>query len=187
MEESSSRDFSSLVRDYGQKAYNFAYRLTGNEQDSRDLVQEAFTHALEHFHQYDQKRPFQAWFNRILKNIFLDGVRRYERKHTVSLDGPSILEEVSWEEIIPGRDRTPGEDMDRAEAYETVQKALNCLPIHYRTAISLCDIDRYSYEQISEVMNCPVGTVRSRIHQGRILLRKAFERLLYKKEEPVEI
>jgi RNA polymerase sigma-70 factor (ECF subfamily) len=175
-------DFPTLVRKYGEKAYSFAYRLAGNEQDARDLVQEAFSHALKNFDKYDRARPFQPWFNRILKNIYLDGVRRYERKFTVSLDGPSPIEDVSWEEIIPGADTTPGEDLDRAEIHETVHKALQTLPLHYRMAITLCDIEHYSYEQISEIMECPIGTVRSRIHQGRLLLRKMFDQFLYKKE-----
>lgn len=175
-------EFSTLIRKYGDKAYNFAYRLAGNEQDARDLVQEAFVHALRSYEKYDPSRPFQPWLNRILKNIYLDGVRRYERKHTVSFDGPSPIEDVAWEEIIPGNDATPGEDMDRAEIHDTVQRALSHLPVHYRMAITLCDIEQYTYEQISEIMDCPIGTVRSRIHQGRLLLRKIFDQLLYKKE-----
>jgi RNA polymerase sigma-70 factor (ECF subfamily) len=178
----SREDFPSLVRKYGEKAYNFAFRLAGNEQDARDLVQQAFLHAFEKFEKYDPSRPFQPWFNRILKNIYLDGVRRYERKHSVSLNGPSPIEDVMWEDIIPGTDSTPGEDMDRAEVYDVVQRALQLLPIHYRMAITLCDIEHYSYDQISEILECPIGTVRSRIHQGRLLLRKTFDELLYKKE-----
>jgi RNA polymerase sigma-70 factor (ECF subfamily) len=58
-----------------------------------------------------------------------------------------------------------------------VQRALNSLPIHYRTAVTLCDIENLSYEQMGEVMSCPLGTVRSRVHEGRRLLRKAFEKL----------
>jgi RNA polymerase sigma-70 factor, ECF subfamily len=174
-----SVDFSAFVKKYGDKAYNFAYRLAGNEQDARDLVQEAFSHALKHIEKYDTSRPFEPWFNRILKNIYLDGVRRYEQKHTVSLDGPSPMEDVSWEHIIPGWDMTPAEELDEKETHEIVQKALNSLPIQYRMAVALCDIENYSYEEISGVLGCPIGTVRSRIHQGRLLMRKAFEKLQY--------
>src|SRR5262245_15102808 len=88
-------DFATLMRRHAEKAYNFAYRLAGNEQDARDLVQEAFMHALRHFEKYDPTRPFEPWVNRILKNIFLDGMRKYQHKHTISLDAPSPIEDVS--------------------------------------------------------------------------------------------
>jgi len=176
--------FSEWIRRYGDKAYNFAYRLSGNEQDACDLVQEAFTRAFEHMDHYDPSRPFEAWLIRILHNIYLDGVRRYERSHVVSLDAPSQVEEAAWEEILPKSE--PG-IIDRLIQQETeglVQAALNSLPVAYRTVIALCDIEGFSYEQISRVMSCPVGTVRSRIHQGRLLMRKAFEEFRKKGVKP---
>ncbi|MBV9081019.1 MAG: sigma-70 family RNA polymerase sigma factor [Elusimicrobia bacterium] len=169
--------FEENVRRCNDKAYNFAFRLTGNEQDARDLVQEAFSHALEHLARYDPKRPFEPWLNRILRNIYLDSVRRYDRKHTVSLDGPSPIEDMPWENIIPGKDRTPAEQADKKETEQLVQRALDSVPVQYRTAVVLCDIEKYSYERISQILECPIGTVRSRIHQGRLLMRKSFEKL----------
>jgi RNA polymerase sigma-70 factor (ECF subfamily) len=170
-------NFEAYVRQSSDKAYNFAYRLTGNESDARDLVQEAFSHALTHISKYDPTRPFEPWLNRILHNIYLDGVRRYERKHAVSLDGPSPIEDVPWENIIPGPDTSPHEHAERSETSELIQNALNSIPLPYRTAVILCDIERYSYERISEILDCPIGTVRSRIHQGRVMMKKAFEKL----------
>jgi RNA polymerase sigma-70 factor, ECF subfamily len=174
-----SEDFARLIQRCSDKVYNFAYRLAGNEQDARDLVQEAFSHALQHIDKYDPSRPFEPWINRILKNIYLDGIRRYAHKHTISLDGPSPMDGVPWENLIPGMDATPAECVDEKETHAIVQRALNTLPIEYRTAVTLCDIEKFSYERISEIVGCPIGTVRSRIHQGRLLMRKAFEQLQY--------
>src|SRR3954470_1015155 len=95
------QNFPALVRAYGEKAYGFAFRLTKNDSDARDLVQEAFTKALENFEKFDATRAFEPWFFRIMKNIFLDWMRRYERKNTTSLENSSPLEDVSWEEILP--------------------------------------------------------------------------------------
>ena len=173
----SSGDFSALIRDCGEKAYNFAYRLSGNEADARDLVGEAFAKAYEHFGRYDPARPFESWLYRILHNIFLDGVRRYSHGHTVSLDAPAPVEDAAWEEILPSGDEEPGEGLVRREEDTLVQRALDSLPVHYRTAVVLCDVEGLSYEQIGEIMACPVGTVRSRIHQGRVLARKAYEQM----------
>ncbi|MDE2040102.1 MAG: RNA polymerase sigma factor [Elusimicrobia bacterium] len=177
MDTDPAGDFSELIRLAGEKAYNFAYRLAGNEPDARDLVQEAFVRAYAHFGAYDRHRPFETWLLRILHNIYLDGVRRYAHGHTVSLDAPAPAEETSWEEILPGGDGDLTAEMERRENDALLQKAMESVPLHYRTAVTLCDMEDLSYEQIGEVMSCPVGTVRSRIHQGRILIKAAYERL----------
>jgi RNA polymerase sigma-70 factor, ECF subfamily len=175
-------NFHALVRTYGDKAYGFAFRLTKNDSDARDLVQEAFTKAFENYDKFDETRAFEPWFFRIMKNIFLDWMRRYERKHTTSLENTSPIEDRSWEEILPSSERGPAELMETGEECAIARKALDSLPEHYRTAISLCDIENYSYEETAKIMDCPVGTIRSRIHQGRILLRQTYEKLLYRSE-----
>jgi len=174
--------FADIVVRCADRAYNFAYRLSGNEQDARDLVQEAFAKAFEHWGRYDPSKPFEAWLNRILHNVFLDQVRRYDHGHTVSLDAPAPAEDTEWESILPGKDMGPVEALLREERVGLLQKALDALPVHYRSAVALCDIEDMSYERISEIMGCPVGTVRSRVHQGRLLLRREFERLSDAKE-----
>jgi len=171
----SSAAFLEFVRAHGDKAYNFAFRLAGNEADARDLVQEALARAYEHRDDYDPERPFDSWLLRILQNIFLDGVRRLERRHTVSLDQPAPGSESSWEELLPERAPGPEDVMIRRETDALVQRALNSLPVHYRSAVILSDMEGCSYERIAAIMDCPLGTVRSRIHQGRALMRKAFE------------
>jgi len=172
------RDFSEVIRHCADKAYNFAFRLAGNDQDARDLVQEAFARALEHWGRYDQTRGFESWLFRILHNVYLDGVRRYAHGRTVSLDAPSPIEEVSWDEILPGRDPEPIEGLAREEADALVQKALAGLPMHYRTAVILRDVESLSYEEIARIMACPAGTVRSRIHQGRLMMKREFDKLM---------
>src|SRR6185436_16627490 len=98
-------DYETLLQRCADKAYNFAFRLTGNDPDAQDLVQEAFARAFEHRDRYDPSRPFEAWVNRILHNVFLDGVRKYEHKHKVSLDAPPPSnEDGSWAEVLPGKD-----------------------------------------------------------------------------------
>ena len=171
-------DFETLLQRCADKAYNFALRLSGNDQDAQDIVQEAFTRAFEHKNSYDPKRPFEAWLNRILHNIFLDGVRRYEHKHKVSLDSqPPTENESSWADILPGKDVEPVNFMIRTEEEKMVQQGLMMLPIHYRSAVTLYDIEGLSYDEIARVMKVPGGTVCSRIHQGRALLKKIILRM----------
>ena len=169
--------FAELLRKTGDKAYNFAYRLSGNDQDARDLVQEAFVRALEHAGSYDQDRAFDSWLYRILHNIFLDGARRVAVRKSVSLDAPAPAEDSSWEDILPGPETPAVDEMIRKESSDLVQRALDRLPAHYRAAVVLCDMEGLAYEDIAKIMDVPVGTVRSRIHQGRVLARKAYEAL----------
>jgi RNA polymerase sigma-70 factor (ECF subfamily) len=169
--------FAELLRQAGDKAYNFAYRLSGNEQDARDLVQDAFVRALEHAGSYDKSRPFDSWLYRILHNIFLDGTRKLSNRMTASLDAPAPIEDSSWSEILPSDEQSAHEGLERRESVDLVQKALDCLPAHYKAAVALCDMEGLSYEEIARVMDVPVGTVRSRIHQGRVLARRAYEEL----------
>jgi len=175
-------DFEVLLQRCADKAYNFAYRLCGNDQDAQDLVQEAFSRGFTHRDKYDPSRPFDAWINRILHNIFIDRVRKYEYKHSVSLDAaPSSQVESSWGDLLNGSDTQPLDDMIKTEEERHLQLALERLPIHYKSVIVLFDIEGRSYEEIGRIMNIPAGTVGSRINQGRALLRKALEQIEKKK------
>jgi RNA polymerase sigma-70 factor (ECF subfamily) len=175
-------NFPALVRKHGEKAYAFAFRLTRNDSDARDLVQDAFAKALKNLDKFDSTRAFEPWFFRIMKNIFLDWMRRYEHKHTTSLEAVSPLEDGSWEDILPSAETTPHEQMEKKEEHGLLRQALESLPAHYRAAVSMCDIENYSYDQIAKIMDVPIGTIRSRIHQGRTLLRRAYEKLLGQQE-----
>lgn len=172
-----AQTFAGLIARAGDKAYNFAYRLSGNEPDARDLVQEAFARAFEHADSYDPTRPFDSWLLRIMHNVFLDAMRRHSHSRTVSLDAPAPVADSGWTDLLPEDEPSATDEMILAESLDILQKALARLPTMYRTAVVLCDIEGLPYEQIAEVMGVPVGTVRSRIHQGRTLLRKAYEEL----------
>ena len=177
MEKMDAETFAGLIARAGDKAYNFAYRLAGNDQDARDLVQESFARALEHAGAYDQTRPFDSWLLRILHNVFLDSMRRHSHSRTVSLDAPAPVEDAGWADLLPGDEPSAADELILKESVDLLQRALARLPTTYRSAIALCDIEGLSYEDIAKVMEIPVGTVRSRIHQGRVLLRKAYEEL----------
>lgn len=167
--------FEELLREHCEKAYNFAWRLVGNEPDARDLVQEALMKAYSQFQSYDQSRPFDSWLMKILQNIYLDGLRRDARRPSVSLDAPPATLGRPWEEILPNGEQHPLDHLSKMENLDLIQRSLKQLLPHYRTAVILCDMENLSYEEISKVMDCPIGTVRSRVHQGRILLKKYFQ------------
>ena len=102
----SEDSFSDLIRRHGNRIYNFAYRLSGNDPDARDLVQEALLRAFDHRDRYDPTKPFHSWVMGILRNVFVDGMRRYERRHVVSLHAsPPTARATAWNRPPPPRPR----------------------------------------------------------------------------------
>lgn len=169
--------FLEWIQRHGDRVYNFAYRLAGNEADARDLVQDALVKAFVHRDRYDASHPFESWLMKILQNIYLDGVRRSQRRPTDSLDAPVPDGTSAWEDQLDSGEIGLEAGQMRLEQAAALQQALGALPLHYRTAVLLADVERMPYEAIAEVMDCPVGTVRSRVHQGRLLLKKRFSEM----------
>lgn len=170
----SDRDlFNELVRRCHRQAYNIAYRLAGNHADAEDLTQEAFVRAFRFFGRYNRDMPFENWLYRIISNVFVDELRRRPKLRTQSLDQP-VAPVKGGSEVLPEvADDTadPERLLFHGELDEPLQHSLNMLPHEFRQAVILADIEGLSYEEISEVMGCSLGTVRSRLHRGRKLLR----------------
>jgi RNA polymerase sigma factor (sigma-70 family) len=165
MTESVPLTWEEVARVYGRKIYNFAYRLTGNSDDASDLVQEVLLRVHRGLASY-QPGSFEGWLWRITRNAFLDDVRRRNRRPTAP-----IPEEVDRWDLAS----SPSADIEysRISIGDDVQKALLGLPVEFREAVVLCDIVGLSYEEIAQAVAVPVGTVRSRIHRGRKLLRES--------------
>jgi len=156
--------WEEVARSHGRFLYTVAYRLTGNREDAEDLVQEVLLRVRRGLETY-QPGSLEGWLSRIATNAFLDDVRRKKRR---PLD--LLPEDPDW--VLP-----PTEGADEALAAEVlpddVQAALGRLPDEFRAAVVLCDVVGLSYQEISNDLDVPVGTVRSRIHRGRAMLRKA--------------
>lgn len=162
--------FESLLRSSYRQGYNLACRLTGNPSEAEDLVQETFMRAYRFFHRYDDKLPFTSWLYRIMTNAHIDTVRRKGRLKTFSLEQPSAGSVASLE--VPDHDAAPDKALMHGVMGEHVQHALNEMTAEFRTAVLLADVQGMAYEEIAEVMQTSIGTVRSRIHRGRKQLRR---------------
>ncbi|MCS7207940.1 MAG: sigma-70 family RNA polymerase sigma factor [Fimbriimonadales bacterium] len=173
MDDRLQREFDELVHRYYQQAYNIAYRLTGNVADAEDLVQEAFLRAYRFFDRYDRSMPFMNWFNRILTNLYIDEYRRRGRLRTVSIDEAFSTEDGEEGTPLDLPDLTPNplEVALSKEYIEAIHEGLQQLSPEFRVAVVLADMEGHSYEEIAEIMNTSIGTVRSRIHRGRKQLR----------------
>ncbi len=156
--------WEEVARQHGRFLYTLAYRLTGNDDDAQDLVQEVLIRVRRGLETY---RPgsLEGWLSRITTNTFLDDVRRRARRPVDHLPDEA-------DRVLP-----PSESADVAAAAarlpDDVQAAIRSLPPDYRAAVVLCDVVGLQYDEISAALDVPVGTVRSRIHRGRALLRKA--------------
>lgn len=156
--------WEDVARSHGRKIYNFAYRLCGNPDDAADLVQEVLLRVRKGLERY-QPGSFDGWLWRITRNAFLDDIRRKKRRPTVPLgDDPDRIEHGS----SPG----PDEVLASIRLGEDVQKALLDLPYEFREAVVMCDVVGLAYEEIAAAVGAPIGTVRSRIHRGRKMLRE---------------
>jgi RNA polymerase sigma-70 factor (ECF subfamily) len=170
-------EFEKLVERTHRQAYNMAYRLTGNRDDAEDLTQEAYLRAYRSFATYNRQLPFESWFFRILSNLFIDLLRRRPKQKPLSLDQP-VGDEDSEENLllqIADEEADPERNLIDQVMDERIQNALAALPEAFRVAVLLCDVEGKSYEEVAQIMGSSIGTVRSRIHRGRTLLRRALD------------
>lgn len=156
-------EWEDVARRYGRQIYNYAYRLTGNRDDASDLVQDVLLRVRRGLADY-VPGSFEGWLWRITRNAFLDDVRRRKRRPTTSLsesDRSLLLTAPSPDEVLA-----------RVRLSDDVQGALLKLPFEFRECVVMCDVVGLSYDEIASAVDIPVGTVRSRIHRGRKLLRE---------------
>jgi len=173
-----TEEFSELLRTYGDMAYRMALHLTrGREDEARDLVQEAFIRIWRYW-SFQKPDHFKSWMYRILHNLYLDNRRRAQRRPTVSLDDPAPFGEgLTWEDRFAEPQAQPARVVEIRDLQAQVTYALQRLPAEFRIPVMLCDMEGLSYDDIARIVSCPVGTVRSRIHRGRLQLRHALGHL----------
>ena len=157
--------WDEIVAQHSARVYRLAYRLTGNSHDAEDLTQEVFVRVFRSLSSYTPG-TFEGWLHRITTNLFLDQARR---KAKIRFD--ALAEDA--ETRIPSRAAAPDIQVLDGLFDDDVESALAELPPDFRAAVVLCDIEGLSYEEIADVLSLKLGTVRSRIHRGRSMLREA--------------
>lgn len=168
--------FEMLVAPLLPMAYGTAVRLTRDRTEAEDLVQDAALLAFRGFASFEQGTNFKAWFFRILTNAFYSRHRKdkHEKANVSMEDVPALyLHARAAGTALQSKAPDPASALlDRIDT-EQVTQALDALPIEYRLVATLYFIEDFSYQQIAEVVGCPVGTVRSRLHRGRRMLRRS--------------
>ena len=157
--------WDEIVEQHSTRVYRLAYRLTGNPYDAEDLTQEVFVRVFRSLHTYTPG-TFEGWLHRITTNLFLDQARRKSR---IRFDALSDERADRLTSALPTPDVAYMNQMFDAD----VEAALADLPPDFRAAVVLCDVEGLSYDEIADVLGVKMGTVRSRIHRGRAMLRSA--------------
>lgn len=165
--------FQNMVGDTKRRAYTMALQLTRNPSDAEDLMQDTYVKAWRGFDTYMPGRPFLNWLLRIMQRAYLDARRRDNPiRKAESLNSMVSPSDGEVQELpIADEGPTPDERVMSEEFRVALMEALDELPEVYRSAIVLCDLESLSYSEIAERQGTTIGTVRSRIHRGRRLLR----------------
>jgi RNA polymerase sigma-70 factor (ECF subfamily) len=154
--------------------YGAAMRLTRNPADAEDLIQDTYLRAFRGFAGFQEGTNLKAWLYRILTNSFINTYRKRQREPQ-TVDGPDDIDEWYLFDRLGARnveDSAESEVLDRMPD-EDVKRALESIPENFRMAVLLADVEGFSYKEIAEIMDVPIGTVMSRLHRGRKALEKA--------------
>lgn len=172
-----SAAYGDLVRKYQDRVFNACVRISGNVEDARDHTQEAFLRAFARLAEFKGLSSFYTWVFRIAVNLALTEKRTSARRQTVSLDADPSIQGTQAAELgrrLGERSTAASEGaVTEAEIHGHLLRALQALDAEFRAVIVLRDIEGLDYQQIGEILEVPAGTVKSRLHRGRMLLRQA--------------
>lgn len=169
-EKKKQQDFNEEILPHLDALYNFGLRLTSDPNDAEDLVQDSIVKAYRFFSSYEKGTNAKAWLFRILKNSYINNYRRKSKKP----------QEVDYDEVATfyetiRAERTETSDLEdkmfRELIDDDLSNALDSIPEDFRTVVLLCDVEDFTYEEIANMLDVPIGTIRSRLHRGRNLLK----------------
>jgi len=160
---------------YEKKVFNLALRMTGSVEDAQDITQEAFMRVYTGLRHFRGDATFSTWLYRIVSNMCLDELRRRRRRASVSLDQPipQLDGDIPRQLIDPQAD--PQHSVEGADLRHLVQQSILRLSPDHRLIIVLRDLQGFSYEEIASMLQCSLGTVKSRLNRARLSLRRAME------------
>ncbi len=176
----SEKAYRELIRRYERPVFSLVYRLVRDREKAEDLSQETFIKVLNNIDRYKPQFKFSSWIFKIAHNTALDELRRKEVP-TLSLDGSPHARDAEQAAmtapVIASDEPTPEDYLERKELGSEIEDAIGTLREEYRTAIVLRHVEGRAYEEIAEIMDVPLGTVKTFIHRGRLELRERLEHL----------
>ncbi|WP_027621308.1 sigma-70 family RNA polymerase sigma factor [Acetivibrio clariflavus] len=167
--------FEQLIIGCQKKVFNIAFRMVGNYDDANELAQEVFIKAFRSIKNFKGDSSFSTWIYRITANVCLDELRKRKNRTIVSLDQDIELNDGDVKRQMPDNAPTPDMEAESNEVKSIVNESIQQLPDDYKSMIILRDIQGFSYDEISKIVNCPEGTVKSRINRARQALKKILQ------------
>jgi RNA polymerase sigma factor (sigma-70 family) len=163
--------FNSEFMPHVNSMYNFAHRLTFDEDDAKDLVQDTYLKAYRFIDSFQQGTNAKAWLFRILKNSFINDYRK-KTKEPTKVDYQEVETYYNSDDV--DRQITPDLRVESLQDMigDEISNALNALDVDFRTVIILCDLEGFKYDEMAKILDIPIGTVRSRLHRARHLLKE---------------
>ncbi|MFZ0390882.1 MAG: sigma-70 family RNA polymerase sigma factor [Calditrichia bacterium] len=161
--------YDTLVRRYKDQLLNFVYRFVSNRTDAEDIVQETFLRVYKNKHYYKEIAKFSTWVYTIAGNLAKTELRRRKRHKIFSVSN-FVNEERDYD--IPDREHSPERKVDGSIKENMIQSAIEKLPPKFKEVIILRDVQGFAYEEISQILNIPLGTVKSRVNRGRLKLQE---------------
>ncbi|HLS09590.1 RNA polymerase sigma factor SigW [Lentibacillus sp.] len=163
--------FADIVSFYQHKIYQHCYRMLGNRHEAEDIGQETFIRAYINIHSFDDKRKFSTWLYRIATNLTIDRIRKRKPDYYLDAeirgtDGLNMYSQLATDS------RLPEEEVQGMELQDYINQEIAGLPPKYRSVIILRYLEEFSLQEISDILDIPLGTVKTRIHRGREALRK---------------
>jgi RNA polymerase sigma-70 factor (ECF subfamily) len=162
--------YEEIVEIYKDKVFQLCYRILGNRHEAEDMAQEAFIRAYVNISSFNIDLKFSTWLYRIATNLCIDRIRKkkpdyYLDAEVSGTDGLTMYSQIASDTILPE------DEIESLELQETIQREITKLPEKYRSVIVLKYIEELSLNEISEILDIPLGTVKTRIHRGREALR----------------
>ena len=166
--------YDKLLNKYRNSVYNLVFRMVRDVQEAEDLTQEAFIKAFNSLAQFNEEYAFSTWLYKIATNNCIDFFRK-RKLQTLSLDKPIQYKDSEIQQEIPDTDLNPEKTILAKERSAIIREAIDTLPEKYHSAIVLRHSEEKSYEEIAEILNLPIGTVKARIFRAREMLNKALK------------
>ena len=176
------RAFDEMTRRYTEKAYSVAYQMLASHDDARDLVQDAFFEVFRTLERFNTQYRFSTWLYRILINKCINYRKRESRRRMFSFSDYGTRNGGTGQQFLvanlPSSEKNPHEVLENDELRRSIMSALDTLSERHRTVVVLFDLEGLSHKEIAEILQCPEGTVMSRLHHGRLKLKRVLSKRL---------